>query len=195
MRVQERNIYTYDELPPEIQEKILEKNRDINVDHDWWDYIYDDAKEIGGFLGIDIDRIYYSGFFYQGDGACFEGYYRYEKDSVKKTKEYAPKDTELHRIAEGLYKIQKRNFYAVIARIKHRGRHCHEFCTTIEMERSDDRELVRDTENDIADFLRDFMRWIYKQLEKEYEYLTSDEVIMDTIVGNAWEFDEHGNLI
>lgn len=43
--------YNYDELEPKAQEKALEKLYDINVDHEWWEYLYDDAKQVG----IDIE--------------------------------------------------------------------------------------------------------------------------------------------
>jgi hypothetical protein len=40
-------VYKFDELPKEAQEKAIEKLWDLNVDHDWWDSTYEDAKEIG----------------------------------------------------------------------------------------------------------------------------------------------------
>ena len=44
----ETNVYTIDELKadhPEAYEKAIEKNADINVDHDWFDWIREDASE------------------------------------------------------------------------------------------------------------------------------------------------------
>ena len=38
------------------------------------------------------------------------------------------------------------------------------------------------------------MRWSYRLLEREYEYLTSDDAIKETIEANEYEFDENGNL-
>jgi hypothetical protein len=39
------------------------------------------------------------------------------------------------------------------------------------------------------------MRWIYKSLETEWDYLSSDEQIIETIQANEWEFDENGNMV
>ncbi len=47
MREVTQTVYTFNELPSEIQDKVIEKNYDINVTHDWWEFIYDDAEQIG----------------------------------------------------------------------------------------------------------------------------------------------------
>ena len=38
-------LYSFDELPPEVQEKVLDDNRTINVDYGWYDFVYDSWKE------------------------------------------------------------------------------------------------------------------------------------------------------
>ena len=35
-------------------------------------------------------------------------------------------------------------------------------------------------------------RWLYRQLEAEYDYLTSDEAIDDSIIANEYTFTENG---
>lgn len=40
-------VYKFNELPEKIQQKVLDKFANINVDHEWWDMIYMDANEIG----------------------------------------------------------------------------------------------------------------------------------------------------
>jgi hypothetical protein len=40
-------LYKIDELPVEARVKTIEKHSDINVDYDWWDFIYQDAERIG----------------------------------------------------------------------------------------------------------------------------------------------------
>ena len=53
---------------------LLEKYRYINVEFDkWWDCVESDFKEDMLLVGIDVDRIFFSGFSSQGDGACFVG--------------------------------------------------------------------------------------------------------------------------
>jgi hypothetical protein len=71
---QEKDEYTFDELPPEAKEKALDKQRDINVDSDSWyepiiDGFIEDMEEFG--INIDIEDVQFTGFYSQGDGASF----------------------------------------------------------------------------------------------------------------------------
>lgn len=40
--------------------------------------------------------------------------------------------------------------------------------------------------------LRDLARWLYRQLEREYDYLTSDEAVDEAIVANEYSFTVDG---
>lgn len=190
--VVETEVLKFDELSEEAQETAIERYREGNLDYDWW--YYDDAKQAAAYMGIEIDDIYFSGFSSQGDGACFEGSYSYQKGGVKAIKDYAPLDTRLHQIAQDLQDIQKKSFYGLHASVKHSGHYYHENCTDISVERDDynGNAMTEDAEEAIIEALRDFMRWIYKQLEKEYDYLNSDEAIKETIEVNEYEFTAEG---
>jgi hypothetical protein len=43
------------------------------MDYEWWDGAYDMAVEDGREKGFYIDKIYFSGFHSQGDGASWAG--------------------------------------------------------------------------------------------------------------------------
>lgn len=193
-------VFKFAELSEEAQETAIERYREGNLDYDWWDY--DDAKQAAACMGIEIEEIYFSGFSSQGDGACFEGSYNYQKGGVRAIKEYAPLDTKLHQIAQDLQDIQKTCFYGLHASVKQSGHYSHEYCTDINVyERrtlrdgyeSDEEASLADHEA-IEEALRDFMRWIYKQLEAEYDYLNSDEAIKETIEANGYEFTADGKM-
>lgn len=47
----------------------------------------------------------------------------------------------------------------------------------------------------LADCLRDFMRWIYRELESEYEYQTSHDAVLESIRANRYQFTENGTRI
>tara|TARA_R110001632_G_scaffold70752_1_gene164621 strand:- start:11022 stop:11612 length:591 start_codon:yes stop_codon:yes gene_type:complete len=186
-----KTVFTFDELSEEAKETAIEKNYDINTDYEWHEFIYEDAKTIGELMGINIDRIYFSGFASQGDGACFEGSYSYEKGSVKSVTEHAPKDQELHRIAQELQQLQQKHFYGLTAHVKQSGHYCHANCTQINVD-SEYTPTNEDFEDEIQELLKDYMNWIYSQLEKEYDYQTSEEAIKETIEANEYEFTEDG---
>lgn len=195
MRSIEINLYKFNELSEDAQKKAIEKLRDVNIHSDWHDSVYEDAKQIGQILGIHINNIYFSGFCSQGDGACFTGSYSYSKKAHKKIREYAPKDEELHCIADRLFDLQSKHFYGINAEVEHRGHYYHEMCTYISVYSVfTDGLLYYDLTEDVKDVLRDFMRWIYRQLEKEYEYMTSDEAIAETLRINEYDFTIEGKI-
>ena len=43
-----------------------------------------------------------------------------------------------------------------------------------------------------SDALRDLARWLYRQLEREFDHLSSDEAVDETIVANDYTFTESG---
>ena len=196
MKTVKVKVYEYDELTKEAQEKVLEKLWDLNVDYDWWECVYEDATIIGKLMGIDISKIYFSGFSSQGDGACFEGTYQYQKRSVKSLTEYAPQDKKLHRIVNALYQLQKEHFYRLQATIKHQGRDYHKNCTIIDIEDTQGYSLLvsKDVEDELSELLRDFMDWIYRILETEYNYQTEQAQIEETIRANDYQFLADGTM-
>lgn len=207
MRTIETALFKFDELSDSAKEKAREWFRAGALDFDWWDAVYDDAANIADKIGIDLRQrqaklmgggtrnepsIFFSGFSSQGDGACFEGEYRYRKGSAKNVKSYAPQDAELHRIASELADIQRRHLYGITATVKHVGRYSHENSTEIDVDFGA-MEYNAETADAVAELLRDFMRWIYRQLEREYEWRMSDECVDDDIENNEYEFTEDGS--
>ena len=52
---------------------------------------------------------------------------------------------------------------------------------------------VQPFEDDIESELSDFASWIYSNLEREYEYQTSDETIAEDYTNTEQEFTEDGD--
>ena len=193
-----KTVYKYDELTPEQQESALAKHRSINTDDYLWDECTkDDAKTIGGILGIDPMKIYYSGFSSQGDGACFEGHYQHKADAPSKIREYAPTNEKLHKIADDLQAAQAKAGGTVTADIRHTGRYYHQNSVdfNIEMDESISQDLFTEIETEIVDALKSFMMWIYRALENDYVYQQSDEAVIDTIKSNDMEFEKNGDMV
>ena len=204
-----RTLYKFSELSPEAQRRALEKQAQYEAENFDPEFVYDDAATIADLLGLDLDTryiplmngstrpeptIYYKGFYYQGDGACFEGRYKYKKGALKAVKEYAGRDKELHRIVKALQEIQRKNFYQLTARCKHSGHYYHSGCMSVDVERSDDKEMTADAEETVKECLRDFADWIYVQLEDEYDYRTGEEACREAIEANDYEFTEKGDM-
>lgn len=205
----ETTVYRLDELDKSAKGRARDWYRQRAFDDDWYEFVYEDFEMICAILGVRLKtrsvalmgggtrqkpRIYFSGFSSQGDGACFETYYSYEKDARRRIREHAPLDAELHRIADALQAIQRRNFYQLRAEATHHDRYYHEYSMAISVERESltYQDMTADAEEVVTEGLRDLARWLYRQLEREFEYQTSDEVIDEAITANEYTFTEAG---
>lgn len=188
---------------------LIEKHRGINVDHhDWWDSVYEDFRQICEIIGVELNKgePSFSGFSSQGDGASFTGQYRaalwhgysdrpptlYYETAPAKIREYAPKDEELHRIADELCMLS-RVYFPIHITIKRFGRssYVHEQTMDCYVEPMNDdpddwaEEVHAHVQEQGTLLMRDLARWLYRTLDKEYDYLTSDEAVWRTIEVNA----------
>lgn len=136
-------------------------------------------------------RIFFSGFCSQGDGASFEGSYAYRRQAAALIRRHAPADAALHRIADTLQAVQRRHFYDLRAEVRHQGRYVHELTMAITVARATGEVRAEDAAV-VVEALRDLARWLYRQLEREHEYQTSDAVVDEAIEANGWTFTEDG---
>jgi len=205
----ETTVYRLDELSDAAKDTARAWYREGGFDYDWYDSVYEDFQQIAEILGIRFKtrtvrlmgggtrpepRIAFTGFWSQGDGASFEGYYSYRKNASTAIRSYAPRDRKLHEIADVLLAIQRRNFYQLRAEASHRGHYCHEYCMSISVERDSPtyQDMTADAEEIVIEALRDLARWLYRQLERVYEYLSSDDAVDETIIANEYTFTEAG---
>lgn len=204
-RVVETTVYKFGELSEAAKEKARDWYREDALNYDWWSSVYEDASTIAKLFGLDINlkpvelmsgktrlnlAIYFSGFSSQGDGACFEGDYQFKDDAIKALAEHAPRDTTLARIVSELDDAQHANDCRLSARVRYRGRYFH---MDIDVFHDGD-DASEDTSETVAEAMRDFADWIYRALEKEYEYRMSDECVDETLCANDYEFTEDGNI-
>jgi hypothetical protein len=174
---------------------LVEKHRDINVDHDWWDCIYDHFTEDMQEKHIVVSDMCFTGFWSQGDGAFFSGY-------INDTKAFLV----THDIAET---------YPWVMRLLAMGGNCNiainrwrttvfaevsEACTFQQLVPDGDvRQMVAEQwdhelqieldglDNHVTRFVHDYCCDLYRRLEGEYNYLTSDEAVWDAIEANNLE--------
>lgn len=191
----------FDALPKSVRVKVLEEHRDTNTHYDWWDYVYDQFKEDMDNVGIDVEQVYFSGFWSQGDGACFEG-------RVCDWGKFLVSVGYDHSIL-----VEHAETYWTLS-VKHSGHYNHEHCTSftsvLELPTGpDDDDFASDYfnvdsdpvksavqlavlsqysedsfEREFTEALRSHMRDLYRRLEQEYDYLTSDEAILDSLEAN-----------
>ena len=183
-----RTLYTFAELSDDAQQHAIEKLYDLNVDRDWWDYIYETIETAAHCLGIDctvkgfdLDR---------RQSIDLRGTYAYRKGWRAALAQEFGGDllATLAKIGEELQAAQRRAFYSASAEL-HRSYYGRDG-TRYDV----DQEKGADMADDLTDALRSFEHWAWRLLRREYEYLTSDDAIKETIEANEYEFDQDGNL-
>ncbi len=202
-------VYRLDELDERARESARDWYRANAADDDWHEFTFDDFTQISGILGLSLatrsvrlmgggsrvePKIYFSGFSSQGDGACFEGEYRFVHDILRRIRNYAPEASDLHGIVRRLVETQRRNFYQLTASIRHSGRYCHEYSMTIPVSRHSPtgQDVSLADEEIVIEALRDLARWLYRQLEAEHDYRTANAQVDEAIRANDFTFTENG---
>jgi hypothetical protein len=67
-------LQKFNMMPEKQRTAVLDKYRQWNVDNvDWWEFVEATFKSDMDAIGIRVDKIKFNGFWSQGDGACFEG--------------------------------------------------------------------------------------------------------------------------
>jgi len=145
-------------------------------------------------------NIWWSGFWSQGDGACFTGSYKFEPGCAEAIRKEFPTDSTLHEIADSLMALQCRlrllegkSMNGIISQNDNRYSHSGMMSVTATDDEGDELSLV--VSNELQDSMRSFADWIYRSLEEEYHYQTSDEAVDETIIANEYEFDEDGECL
>lgn len=173
MREETIKVYQFNELSDEAKSKAIASMADINTDYDWYQCTYGDAENIGlKITGFDIDRgSYCSGKFIESP----------EETAEKIKSEHGP-DCETWKTADRY--------------LQYRAALVKKFSDGINTDQvSQDNYYEFDEECDELD--GDFLKLLCEDyriiLQKEYEYQTSKEQIIETIECNEYEFLADGS--
>lgn len=179
-------------LSEKRQDELLEEHRDDDVDHGWWEFTYEDFKEKCTGLGLRVDDISFSGFFSQGDGACFSGHVNDWSLILPLIKR------------ESLLSLAQEHGWSwgVSGRDHH---YCHAQTMGGELDAhlpdnpysENDEPLQHDAWNianpvtyddldklnsELTDYCRELANELYHDLEREHDYLTDDEQVVGRLL-------------
>lgn len=191
----EFDTYTFEELDPKVQEKVMEEFKQAKSEHDS-DFIFACVLEEWTAkldkLGFCDPDIYFSGFWSQGDGACFEA----ECDLREIIKEL---DTKKYRHL--LPFIEAGEITCTIEKNSYGWHYSHERTRSIDIDYPFWHErcprlaaLCESLKEDLEELRYDLSHDLYKALENEYWYALSDEVIKEDILCNEYVFFENGEF-
>lgn len=191
MKTKTINLYTFDELTPEVQKKALDKYRDWNVNgwntDSWADYMIEETfKEELTELGYINPKIMFSGFGSQGDVA----------EVLRRLTNI--KDEKLLILNWGLL-INAHKNEDVLLSVDHSGRYYHAHSVTLDIMNENNHDPVLETMIDefyelCSKEIVELSNSFYKRLEKEYDELTSDEAIKEAFIENEYYFTKDGEL-
>jgi hypothetical protein len=186
-------VYKYDELSPEAKRAARQwYTEGMQFDDS---PTIDDAKQALALVGWEIEKVLWSGFGSQGDGACFAGTWHADKVQGDALRAYAPEDGRLHKIAsdfETLAKLAPGGVYGV----KHDGgRYYHDHCTDFFFEESEDMHFAGNValEREAVNSARAAMKWVYRQLETAYDAEQEEDAVAHNIRANEYDFTAQGS--
>ncbi len=170
MRTIETKVYKFSELNETAQQVAIQKNCDINVDYNWWEFTYEDANQVGIIISsFDIDRGSYC------QGALNES----AEATAHLIIDNHGETCETYKTAENYLKERD------------------ELINTAPRDKNGDFEDENDLDSKLDDLDKDFEESIFEDyltiLRNEYEYLTGEEAIKETLIANEYEFTAEGN--
>lgn len=153
---------TFEQLTEAEQEKVIANYHDINVDREWYDCIYDDAKSIGiEIVEFSIDRENYI-------VLKFNTEFQTVAESIIANH---GQSTDTYKLATKFIDDIKPLYFA---------RHVTDTL--------DSKRIIEVSE--LEDEFKTQLRNEYlSMLKQEYEHMTSEEVIKDTLIANEYTFN------
>jgi hypothetical protein len=168
------DIYEFKELDGIARDKVLAYFSDINVDYNWWEFTYIDASKVQMRISrFDIGR---------GNYVELE-FMQFATDTANSIIDQHGEQCDTHKEAKEF--LQKWDELVVI--------HSNGVNTS---EVAEEKQEDFDHEAEIleGEFLEEMKNCYLTMLKNEYEFLTSEEAIIETIEANGYEFLEDGEL-
>ena len=169
-------------------DELIEEHRQAQVEYDdWYEFTLEDWTERLAELGYTDAKIQFSGFWSQGDGAGFESGYDIDK-FIDKNKALVIQWL-FPNISGGIEDLK--NYMGIY--IKHSGSYCHKHSFTLHVDIEGDPEFISTEKlEEIADSIHEIIEnerldlcdQIYKDLNEQYDYLTSDEGVKEFLISN-----------
>lgn len=167
MRTVRIKPYQFSELSKAAKQEAIKEFADINVGYDWWDFVYEDAGNVGIKLtGFDIGR-----------GRDISGEF---KTSAEDAAESILKE---HGETCESYKVAKK-FLAAIGVLR----------VTIKLTGKEEDDYQDEAQELEDEFKKEILNCYWEDLRNEYEYKQTDEAIIETIECNEYEFEKDGTF-
>lgn len=177
-------LYKFEELDERAKDKVRKRFGQEWPDYEWWGSVEVDAKACLAMCGFHLTDISFRG--HGPFDVRLNGTWYASDVNAEALKKHAPVDDKLHEIADMAQLIKNdcllNEQEMPSAKLLHVGR-----VSDVEVFDAED-----EIETRVSAMIDEACWWVGSQLMKEYEYLTSEEYIDETIIMNEYEFTEDG---
>jgi len=167
-------VYKFDELSKRIQQLAIEKLYGINVDYAWWGTTYEDAKTIGleiESFELDRNRHCSGGIMYSGN------------ETSNLILENHGEKCQTTALAIG-FRSRWDNLVSEFS----------DGVKTDEVTEENEQEFDEKADELEKEFENDLLSEYANILQKESEYLMSEEAIIESIKANDYDFTDDGEI-
>lgn len=172
MRTIRTKLYKFSELNEQAKDEAITSLYDINVTDAWWDFLFEDAKNIGLELtGFDLGR----------SNDCTGKFIEDALHAANLIVKNHGEDCETYKTATAF--IKDRDAIVDSAHKDEDGDFENEY------------ELDGELDDCEAEFLKSLLEDWLIILRNEYEYLTGKKAIIETIEANEYEFTQDGKRL
>lgn len=170
MRTIEVKIFKFNELNEKAKQNAISNLYNINIDYNWWEFIYEDAKNIGlKITSFNLDRNRHA----KGD------FILNAPEVAQNILSNHGKECDTYKTAESFLEVWQPIFNAYMDEESEK------------YESSESEDEMQELEDD---FLNSLLEDYSIILQNACDYLQSDESIIDTIEANDYEFTEDGEM-
>lgn len=174
MRTIRIKLYKFDELSEEAKQEAINQLNDINVSYEWWEFTFNDAKEIGlKITSFDLDRNRHAA------GDLINSMAEVCDAIIKNHGEHC----DTHKTAQKYLK----QWADLVERFS-------DGVNINEVAEGNEYDFDQEADELEEQFLDEILEDYSIMLQHEYEYLCSDEAIIETIQANEYEFTQQGKL-
>lgn len=183
MRTATLTLYGLGELGAAQRQRVLDEHRAVNVDDAWWEATHAGLQEDLMGLGLAGNRFVWD---LDERSFCSEVLQVAQIERFLRSLGYPDLRQRRPRMLRSAW--ERGELTLATLRLSHRlYRNRLEVFTG-------DRDIDQEAQGRAEALLRRFEQTCLQQLDREFDYLTSDEAVIDTLIANGWEFTRSGRL-
>ncbi len=199
--------YDFDELSEEAKQKAInqERNNPNYLSHEWWDRNFDEFKTLCKNMGVEVDNIYFNGFYTQGGGSKFTAsidplllLLGADCDSYKFKFPKLELNIPIFELDKRVEKLIESGFIIFTMNINNSNGYYLNVGYDWEYYKDEDYDNIKIHLNKLGDFLESVLNilneHLYNSLQNEHDYLMSDGAIIQSLINNEYEFLESGEM-